>query len=130
MIVRQAEFLEIIARLQPDRMGFVHPKDGDVTKLVVYASRLLAVQVQAQRLFWESDAAIDTPARAAMALALHEAEPADFDFPRCVCGPYPLTACPPEGSCARKAWVEQCRAAARAPLRRRRWWQFWLRRGP
>lgn len=131
LIVQKAEFLEILARQEPDRMGFFHPTELDATKLVVYAHKLLAVQAQAQKLFWESDAATDTPAQAALALALHEADPKAFNFPPCLCGSYPMTACPPSGCCDRRAWVMDCRAMARAPQRRRRpWWQFWGRRWP
>jgi hypothetical protein len=129
VIVDKRDFLEIVSGKQPDRMGFVHLSELDGTRLIVYARKLLAVQVQAQKLFWESDAAVDTPARAALALALHDADPAAFQFPRCVCGRYPLTACPPKG-CARSIWVAQLQSTARSPHRRHRWWHFWRRRWP
>jgi hypothetical protein len=123
MIVSRTEFQQILAGLKGDRMGLVSLSEIDASKIVAYCHTLLPVLVQAGRLYMESAGAIDTPCQAALALALHAADPAMFEF-QCHCDKAPAHPCAVP-DCRRQAWLEHLRWRAHTPLpRRRRWWSW------
>lgn len=131
MIIRRADFIAALQRLKLDKPSYGHIGDQDPLIIALYARRLLPVLVQAEALFWESGGDVSTPARAALALALHQADPAIFHFPDCSCSPMVDRPCKPD--CAREAYLDGLRWRARTPLaikpalitRLRQWWAAW-----
>jgi hypothetical protein len=127
MIIRRADFLAALKRQKLDEPKFGHIGDSDQTVIALFARRMLAVMVQAEALYWEQGGDVSTPARAALALALHAADPEIFHFPKCRCTPLIEGPCSP--CCARQDFVEFLRWRARTPLklslfqRLKIWWR-------
>jgi hypothetical protein len=117
MTVTRQDCSTALSRLRPDRMGILLGSEPDLSTCAQFARQMLPVLAQAEALFWEFGGATDTPAQAALALALHATDPALFDFPNCHCRQYKIR--PPcsstDGQCARNRWVLAIQRQARAP---------------
>lgn len=81
----------------------------DAAALLGYQVALNAVLEQSLRAFFARGATADTPEDAALALALHAADPGKFRFPGCDnCTSPALCGCP-----ERRAWLDACRLKVR-----------------
>lgn len=118
MIVTRRLFIEAMSRQKPNNVGVIQTAPEDATIIVTYARRLLPLVVQGEAVFWERDGKIDTPAIAALVLALHQVEPEMFVFPDCGCGRYlQIRDCTfkPDDPCGRRVWLDQVRERAAMP---------------
>lgn len=118
MIVTRAQFLSIMGRLRRrDRQGLIKPSQEDATVIALYAERILPLALQAEALLLERGH-VETPKEAALALALHQAEPEAFTFPDCRCGKLLQQGdChyQPSQPCGRIAWLDRLRERAAMP---------------
>lgn len=118
MIVTRAQFLGIMGRLRRrDRQGLIKPSQEDATVIALYAERILPLALQAEALLLERGR-VETPKEAALALALHQAEPEAFTFPDCRCGKLLQQGdChyQPSQPCSRIAWLDRLRERAALP---------------
>lgn len=102
----RADFQQLLTRMAG---GDLAVTADDAAAVLAYLVALNAVLVQSLRVFFERGAPAATPAEAALALALHAADPGKFRFPGCEsCTTPALCACP-----QRQAWLEACRFRAR-----------------
>lgn len=93
-----------------NRAAYGHPDNvingRDANIIMAYASALNAVLVQGLDLFFSTGGNIGTPAQARFALALYGADPGQFRFDGCTCGP--------DADCPhRRDWLDWCRQKAR-----------------
>lgn len=98
-------------------MGFLKPSQEDATTIATYAERILPLVFQAEALLLERGQ-VDTPKEAALALALHQAEPEAFAFADCHCGKLLQQGdCHfrPSAPCSRVRWLDQLRERCAMP---------------
>lgn len=118
MIVTRADFLAAIFRSRrTDRQGMIKPSQEDATIIALYAQRILPLAVQAEAVLLEKGC-IETPKEAALALALHQAEPEAFAFEDCPCAKllqdFDCHFNPSE-PCSRVQWLDRVRERAFMP---------------
>lgn len=118
MIVTRAHFISALGRSsRKDRQGLLEPNQEDATIIALYAQRILPLALQAEALLLERGR-VETPKEAALALALHQAEPEAFVFPDCRCGKLLQQGdChyQPSQPCSRIAWLDRLRERAAMP---------------
>ena len=118
MIVTRLQFLSTMSRLRrKDRQGLIKPSPDDATAIALYAERILPLAIQAEALLLERGK-VETPKEAALALALHQAEPEIFAFADCQCGKLlQQDDCHfrPGQPCSRIAWLDRLRERATMP---------------
>jgi hypothetical protein len=115
MIVTRQEAARVLADQKAGRTGTVEPDVASTTKIWEFGTRALPVMVQAEAALWEAIVGGRplSPCMAALAVALHQAWPGQFNFADCACrGEYlELTKCheKPGPPCARRLWLEEMR---------------------
>lgn len=120
MIVRRKDIAAVLAKYREGRTGTIEPSEGDTTKIWAFGQRALPVMAQAEAALWEAMQAPLAPCMAALAVALHQAEPGLFRFGNCRCNDdyLELSRCherPDTSVCDRRLWLEQMRDRMRMP---------------
>lgn len=120
MIVKRHEVIAALAAQDPGRTGTIEASATDTTLIWAFGKRVLPVLIQAEAVFWEALTHPMTPCMANLALALHQAEPSQFQFGNCGCAGQhlDLTKCDQKRGgtpCDRRIWLQQLRDRAVMP---------------